>query len=48
MLLRAMCGSVAVQQQGSMSMSMTHITTEDEADTTGLQGHWDHIDFEGL
>ena len=35
LLLRAMCGSVAVQQQGSMSVSMTHITTRDHGDIPG-------------
>lgn len=34
--LRAMSGSVIEQQQGPVSMSVSHITTKDHVDVSGL------------
>lgn len=36
LLLRAMSGSVARQHQGSVSMSVAHITNKDYSDGPGL------------
>lgn len=41
MLLRAMSGSVAMQQQGFVSMSMAHDTTKDHVDV--WTATWDHM-----
>jgi hypothetical protein len=41
LLLRAMSGSVAMQQHQSVSMSVAHITTKGHVDFPGLGDHRD-------
>lgn len=37
--LRDMSGSIAVEQQGSLSMSMVYVTPKDHSDIPGLVCH---------
>lgn len=48
LLLKAMSGSVAMQQQGAVSMSVAHITTKDHMDALVWAVSWDCIDVQGL
>lgn len=42
--LRAMSGSMALEQQGSVSTSLTHVTTKDRVYISVWAASWDHID----
>jgi hypothetical protein len=48
LLLKAMSGSMALQQQGAVSISVAHITTKDHANALVWPVSWDHIDVQGL
>lgn len=43
--LKAMSGSMVMQQQGSVSISVDHITTKGHEDVPGLAATWDHVDI---
>lgn len=48
LLLKAMTGSMAMQQQGAASTFVAHITTKDYGDALVWAVTWDHIDIQGL
>lgn len=48
LLLRIMSGSMALQQWGSLSVSMANVTTKSHTDFPGLAAARDHVDVQGL
>lgn len=46
--VRAMSESMAMKWQGSVSMSMSHITTREHGDAPGRVPVRDHLDIQGL
>ena len=48
LLLRARSPSVVLQQQGSVSISMAHITTREDGMILFSAASRDHVDVQGL